>query len=119
MEHLGFSPQPKSASDVKLSETEFALIINGTTVKHQNEKDWYDRLNIPQLPLPGNFKDVEFDLRQDVANAWFQKVLEALQIRKVAVVTIDHPVQQNKILSEKFLKYFVELIDACYTCRSR
>ena len=42
--------------------------------------------------------------------AWFQKVLDTLQTRKVAVVTIDHPVQQNKILSEKFLKYFVELM---------
>ena len=31
--------------------------------------------------------------------------------RKVAVVTIDHPVQHNKILSEKFLKYFVELME--------
>ena len=111
LEHLGFSPQPKSACDVKLSETEFTLIINGSTVKNQDEKDWYDRINIPQLPLPGNFYDVEFHLPQDVANAWFQKVLDGLKIRKVAVVTIDHPVQQNKILSEKFLKYFVELME--------
>ncbi len=53
---------------------------------------------------------LNLQLPQDVAHAWFQKVLDTLQTRKVAVVTIDHPVQQNKILSEKFLKYFVELM---------
>ena len=50
------------------------------------------------------------DLPEDEAIGWFQKVLSALHTRKVAVVTIDHPVQHNKILSEKFLKYFVELL---------
>ena len=110
LEHLRFSPRPESASGIELSKSEFTLIINGSTVKNQNERDWYHRLNIPQLPLQGSFNDVEFDLPQDVAIAWFQNVLDVLQTRKVAVVTIDHPVQQNKILSEKFLKYFVELM---------
>ena len=110
LEHLGFSSWPESAFGIELSKSEFTLIINGTTVKNQNERDLYHQLNIPQLPLPGNFNDAEFDLPQDVAIAWFQKVLDILQTRKVAVVTIDHPVQQNKILSEKFLKYFVELM---------
>ncbi len=114
LEHLRFSPRPESVSGIELSKSEFTLIINGSTVKNQNEKDLYDRLNIPQLPLPGNFKDIEFDLPQDVAHAWFQKVLNTLQTRKVAVVTIDHPVQHNKILSEKFLKYFVELMRVHY-----
>jgi len=110
LEHLGFSSRPESALGIESSKSEFTLIINGTTVKNQNERDLYNQLNIPQLPLPGNFNDTEFDLQQDVAIAWFQKVLDVLQTRKVAVVTIDHPVQQNKILSEKFLKYFVELM---------
>ncbi len=110
LEHLRFSRRPESAWGMELSKSEFTLIINGSTVKNQNEKDEYNRLNIPQLPLPGDFKNVEFCLSQDIANEWFQKVLDTLQTRKVAVVTIDHPVQQNKILSEKFLKYFVELM---------
>ena len=79
-------------------------------MKNQNERAWYHRLNIPQLPLRGNFNDVEFDLPHDETIAWFQRVLDVLQTRKVAVVTIDRPVQQNKILSEKFLRYFVELM---------
>jgi D-threonate/D-erythronate kinase len=110
LEHLRFSPRPETSSGMALNKSEFTLIINGSTVKNQNEKDWYHRLNVPQVPLPGNFNDVEFDLPKDVANAWFQKVTDILGTRKVAVVTIDLPVQQNKILSEKFLKYFVELM---------
>ena len=111
LEHVGFSARPESASGIELSKSEFTLIINGSTVKNQNESDWYNRLNIRQLPLPGNSKDFEFELRQDVANTWFQKVLDTMLTRKVAVVTIDHPVQHNKILSEKLLKYFVELME--------
>jgi D-threonate/D-erythronate kinase len=110
LEHLRFSPRPETTSGIELRKSEFTLIINGSTVKDQNEKDVYNRLNISQLPLPGDFKDVEFDLPQDVAHEWFQKVLYTLQTRKVAAVIVDHPVRQNKILSEKFLKYFVELM---------
>ena len=68
LEHLRFSPRPESASGIELRKSEFTLIINGSTVKSQNEKDGYNRLNISQLPLPGDFKDVEFDLPQDVAH---------------------------------------------------
>jgi len=110
LEHFRFSPRPESASGIALTKSEFTLIINGSTVKNQNERDYYHRLNIPQLPLQDNFNDVEFDLPHDETIAWFQRVLDVLQTRKVAVVTIDHPVQQNKILSEKILRYFVELM---------
>ena len=62
LEHLRFSPRPESASGIELRKSEFTLIINGSTVKNQNEKDGYNRLNISQLPLPVDFKDVEFAL---------------------------------------------------------
>ncbi len=110
LENLGFLPQQMSSSGPQLNKSEFTLIINGSTVINKNEKDGFDRLGVPQLTLAGNFKSGEFQLPEDEAIGWFQKVLRALHTRKVAVVTIDHPVQHNKILSEKFLKYFVELL---------
>ncbi len=110
LENLGFSPRPKSSSGIQLNKSEFTLFINGSTVKNKNERDGFDRLNVPHLTLPGNFRSLEFQWPDDEAINWFQKVLSALHARKVAVVTIDHPVQHNKILSEKFLMYFVELL---------
>jgi D-threonate/D-erythronate kinase len=110
LENLGFSPQPKNPSGIQLNRSEFTLFINGSTVKNRNERDAFDRLNVPQLSLPGNFRSLEFQWPEDKGMDWFQRVLSALHARKVAVVTIDHPVQHNKILSEKFLEYFVELL---------
>src|SRR6185503_3299221 len=48
LEHLQFLPTPESSPGIALNKSEFALIINGSTVKNQNEMDWYNRLNIPQ-----------------------------------------------------------------------
>jgi D-threonate/D-erythronate kinase len=110
LENLGFSPYLKGSSSIEPNKSEFTLIINGSTVKNKNERDGFDRLGVPQLTLAGNFRSPEFKLPEDEVIGWFQKVLSTLHTRKVAVVTIDHPVQHNKILSEKFLKYFVELL---------
>ena len=111
LEHLGFSIQAENSPDAELANAEFTLIINGSTVKNQDEYEWYRRLNIAQLSLPGNFNGVEYQWSDESAMEWFRKVLNSLHTRKVAVVTIDHPVQHNKILSQKFLRYFVELMD--------
>jgi hypothetical protein len=94
-----------------LSKSEFTLIINGSTVENQDEKIWFDRLDITQHSLPRNFKGLEFHSQEEAVMEWFQKILASLLTRKVAAVTIDHPVQHNKILSEKFLKYFVALME--------
>ena len=63
---------------MQLSKSEFTLIINGSTVKNKNEKDGYDRLECASTSIAGNFKDVEFQLPEDVAIGWFQKVLECV-----------------------------------------
>jgi hypothetical protein len=39
---------------------------------------------------------------------WRKKVLEELHKTKRVAITIDHPIQHNKLLSEMFLNYFVE-----------
>jgi len=88
----------------------FTLIMNGTTVKNSLEKEMYDGLNIPHLPLPGSFHESKFQVQEKEIYEWQQKVLSTLQSRRIAVVTIDHPVQHNKITSQLFLNYFAQLM---------
>jgi uncharacterized protein YgbK (DUF1537 family) len=40
----------------------------------------------------------------------YQKIVNTLSASRVAVISIDHPAQHDKAVSQMFLNYFVELI---------
>jgi|GEM_PF-500171 len=106
LEHLGHSPtvlpnhQPHS---------EFVLIMNGSTVRNQSEKELFDRFEVPQFSVPDFSHDT---LTWDALKIQhsFGQIAEALASRKVAVVSVAHPVHPDKAVSELFLNYFGELI---------
>jgi len=107
MENLGYRPRVLS-NDQSIST--YVLIINGSTVKDQSEKKLFDRLGMPQFFVPGSFSKDSFKLDDEMTRQSFGSILNALQSRKVAVVSIAPPVHPDKAVSEIFLNYFVELI---------
>ncbi|HEX6225876.1 MAG TPA: four-carbon acid sugar kinase family protein [Chryseolinea sp.] len=110
VEHLGFKEKESDRQNVE-NDFEFTMIVNGSTVRSASEKAWLVNSNIPIHPCPGEFEGREFLLHDDAVLTWFQEILTSLHLHKVAAVIIDHPIQHNKSLSEKFLHYFVALMD--------
>jgi len=106
LEHLGYKPIALPNSQ---SNSSFVLIINGSTIKSQSEKELFDRLEIPQFFVPGTFSYDNFTLNEQEAMQSFESIVNTLQSRKMAVVSIAHPVHPDKAVSEIFLSYFIEL----------
>lgn len=93
------------------SSRKYTLVINGSTVKIQEEINMLQRLNIPRLPLPGEWQGNKFILEGDEFATWQLKVLEMLRRHRTIVVVIDLPVKPIKGIAEIFSGYFVALID--------
>ena len=110
LENLGYRPQITTTTQPPSLDTAYTLIVNGTTVKNTNDITLYGQSDITVLPLPGNFERAQFIFPDKDALVWHKMVVDALTSRKVAVVSIDHPIQHTKTMSEMFLKQFVMLI---------
>ncbi len=110
LENLGYAPQTKKPISKQAVLPSFGLIINGSTVKHQAEKELYQKLNIPQLFFPGKLNVDEFKLEKAEETAWYQKILNTMYAHHVVVISIEHPVKRNKSLSEIFLTRFIEMM---------
>jgi D-threonate/D-erythronate kinase len=106
LEHLGYRTSVASKDD---SDNNFVLIINGSTARSQSDKELFDYLEIPQFFVPGTFSHESFTINDEEVQQSFIHILAALLSRKMAVVSIAHPVHPDKAVSEIFLNYFVEL----------
>ncbi len=109
LENLGYKDTLTKPNEI-ITPLPYTLIINGSTVKSQTENEWYQHYSIPRLPFPGMVKENNLVLAKDELSAWYKTIVTTLNSRRAAVITIDHPVQHDKLLSEKFLNYFVELM---------
>lgn len=104
LEKLGYSPRQKRL--LASGSQSVAMIINGSTVKNQQEEELYRQLKIPQLSFP----DIPNTSAGEIIQDWYQKIMNTLGDSRVAVISIDHPVQHDKAVSQMFLNYFVEMI---------
>jgi D-threonate/D-erythronate kinase len=109
LENLGYKATGKNPNEL-LASLPYTLIINGSTVKNLTEMAWYQRYSIPQLPFPGSVKVNNVVFSEEEKSAWYKTIVTTLLTSRSAVITIDQPVQHDKLLSEKFLNYFVELM---------
>ena len=107
LENFGYASRPKDVRN-KESDRPYTLIINGSTVRNSRDKELYDKLKVVLLPLPGRMNGTAFHLPAGEFFQWRKKVLEELHKTRRVAITIDHPIQHNKLLSEMFLNYFVE-----------
>jgi D-threonate/D-erythronate kinase len=106
LHHLGYKQTVVSNNH---SDNNFVLIINGSTARRQSEKELFDYLEIPQFFVPGTFSHNNFTLADQEVQQSFIRILDTLRSRKMAVVSIAHPIHPDKAVSEMFLNYFVEL----------
>lgn len=112
LENLGFAGEKaKNAGDIVASPVHYTLIINGSTVKQQRERALFAKLNIPQISLPGAWKEERFSLEKNEEKQWLEEVESILLKDRIASVSIDHPVKHNNNPSDIFSGYFVNLID--------
>jgi D-threonate/D-erythronate kinase len=89
---------------------DYALIINGSTVKNIEENRLFERLFINRFSLPGQIRGSEYNLEMSEALTWYEKIVAALNVDRIAAVIIDHPIQSNKEFSQIFLNHFVEMM---------
>jgi uncharacterized protein YgbK (DUF1537 family) len=106
LEHLGYKTSVLSPEN---SNSNFVLIINGSTVRNQSEKELFDSLEIPQFFVPAFLHDSLTLNDKEIRNT-LERIVDTLLARKVAVVSIAQPIHTDKAVSEIFLNYFVALI---------
>jgi D-threonate/D-erythronate kinase len=111
LENLGYSIVEKErAVDNEKRITPFILIINGSTVKHQQEKELFKDLLIHQISLPGGWDGDTFTLKEEIENEWHGGIFRYLHDFHIVAVSIDHPIKQKRGGPEIFSDYFVNLI---------
>jgi hypothetical protein len=110
LDNLGYTSRSNRLSASPQTKLPFTLIINGSTVKNQYEKELFSRLNIPQLSLPGEWQNDQFKLEEEDAGKWHIQVLELLHRHSIVAIAIDHPVNQSRGGQEIFSPYFVKLM---------
>lgn len=108
LEKLGYSPRLKKS--LSSGNPSVAMIINGSTVKNPQEGELYRQLKIPQLSFPYIPEASAWRIPEGIIHDWYQQIVNTLRASHVAVISIDHPAQHDKAVSQMFLNYFVELI---------
>jgi D-threonate/D-erythronate kinase len=107
LEHFGYTTNVGVSTS---AGRKYLLIINGSTVRNVREKKWFETADIIQVVMPGGFNDGVFELTPSQFTDWRNDVFDKLYHYRRVALAIEHPPQHNKLLSEKFLNYFVELV---------
>jgi uncharacterized protein YgbK (DUF1537 family) len=110
LENLGYADKKIKDHGSIATLAQYALIINGSTVKHQPEQDLFTKLGIPKISLPGEWKGDRFNLPESEEQRWHEEVVSVLHKNRITSVTIDHPVKHKNAPSDIFSGYFVSLV---------
>lgn len=88
----------------------YTLIISGSTVKDQFNRDDLKENFFPSLSLPGQWQGEGFILQSEEEAAWHAEVLHSLKENKVVAIPIDHEIKRIKG-PENFSTYFTTLVN--------
>ncbi len=111
LEHREVMIKTKEPCDsTNLHWPEFTLIICGSTVKEQFEKGALEKLNIPTLSLPGQWRGEQFIMEKEKEEEWLAEVSNLLFQHKLLVLSIDHEVKQVDSVADVFSKFFIRLM---------
>lgn len=111
LENKGFvARQNQTFRENKLQWPPYSLIISGSTVQNQFEEERINKMNIPQLSVPGGWENDLFVLEKERERFWRSEVLTLLQQHHVVSICIDKEVKQVDGAAEIFPGYFVKLV---------
>ena len=88
----------------------FSLIISGSTVKDQFEKNEIKTYNLQNLSLPGQWSGDQFILEKEKEEKWQAEVSNLLLQYQVVAIFIDHEVKQVNGAAEIFSNHFIRLM---------
>ena len=88
----------------------FSLIISGSTVKDQFEKNEIKTYNLQNLSLPGQWSGDQFILEKEKEEKWQAEVSDLLLQYQVVAIFIDHEVKQVNGAAEIFSNHFIRLM---------
>ena len=110
LENKGYvAKQNKRTDEPGLQWSPYTLIISGSTVKDQFEKDETKQHRFPTVFLPGKWNGDQFVLEKETEEDWQIEVLGLLQKHKLTAIAINHEVK--KIDGAGFFgTYFIRLI---------
>jgi uncharacterized protein YgbK (DUF1537 family) len=116
LENKGFTTKAMNTANQTLKWPSYTLIISGSTVKQQFEKEESKKIKLQEISLPGRWNKDQFVLEKAEENEWHIRVTEALHEHNVVFVTIDHEVKELPDSTALFSNYFVGLMQ--YTSES-
>ena len=88
----------------------FSLIISGSAVKDQFEKNEIKTYNLQNLSLPGQWSGDQFILEKEKEEKWQAEVSNLLLQYQVVAIFIDHEVKQVNGAAEIFSNHFIRLM---------
>ena len=101
--------QDKRYTGDRTTEASTIIILNGSTVKTPEEEKRLSDYGISEFTLPSLRNGNHFEIQNLDQEEWNAQVVSELKANKCAKVSIDHPIKQNKELSELFLSWYVSL----------
>ena len=88
----------------------FSLIISGSTVKDQFEKNEIKTYNLQNLSLPGQWSGNQFILQREEEETWQAEVSDLLLQYQVVAISVNHEVKQVNGAAEIFSNHFIRLM---------
>ena len=88
----------------------FSLIISGSTVKDQFEKNEIKTYNLQNLSLPGQWSGDQFILEKEKEEKWQAEVSDLLLQYQVVAISVKHEVKQVNGAAEIFSNHFIRLM---------
>jgi hypothetical protein len=88
----------------------FSLIISGSTVKDQFEKNEIKTYNLQNLSLPGQWSGDQFILEKEKEEKWQAEVSDLLLQYQVVAISVNHEVKQVNGAAEIFSNHFIRLM---------
>ena len=111
LESKGFKVRKNEASKgTSFQWPYFSLIISGSTVKDQIEKNEMAKHRLQNLSLPGKWRGDQFILEKEKEEHWQEEVSDLLSQYKVVAISIDHEVKQANAAAEMFSNHFTRLL---------
>ena len=88
----------------------FSLIISGSAVKDQFEKNEIKTYNLQNLSLPGQWSGDQFILEKEKEEKWQAEVSDLLLQYQVVAISVKHEVKQVNGAAEIFSNHFIRLM---------
>ena len=96
--------QAVNKSKKPVSNKEYQVVFNGSSIKNATEKRNFSASNFVQVTCPAYSNDQDSDPVE-----WFSEILNLLEQKKKVAVEIPHPVVQSRTASDFYLKIFATL----------